>query len=67
MDVRKISVDAINARRQNESENLIGRKWETHKVVFYPEDVEKIKTMTLEERIDYQRYLKRENRYTYEE
>lgn len=37
------------------------------KVKFYEEDIEKMKSMSLEERIEYKRKLKSEHRYTYEE
>jgi hypothetical protein len=49
------------------NENLIGRLFKTHKAVFYSEDVEKMETMTLEEKNEYLRYLKGENRYVYED
>ena len=39
----------------------------TLKVKFYVEDIEKMKSMSLEERIEYKSKLKSEHRYTYDE
>lgn len=41
-------------------------EFKVQKIHFFPEDVEKMKTMTIEERIEYKRKLKSEDRYTIE-
>ncbi len=38
-------------------------KFTVHPVKFYPEDEEKMKNMTIDERIEYKRKLKAENKY----
>lgn len=42
-------------------------EFRTLKVKFCDEDIEKMKSMSLEECIEYKRKLKSEHRYTYEE
>lgn len=51
-------------QQQSDNDNLV---FEVKKVRFYSEDIEKMKTMTVEEQIAYKRKLKSEDKYTYEE
>ena len=53
----------INKFRRYRSETN-GIAWEYHEIEFYPEDVEKMKSMTLEERNAYMIKLKTERRFT---
>ena len=45
---------------KNNNNNLI---FEKEKIQFFPKDVEKMQSMSEEERIEYKRVLKREHRY----
>ena len=48
-------------------DNLNHLQFKTKKVKFYDEDLKKMESMTLEERVEYKAKLKAEKRYTYEE
>ena len=48
-------------RRKSETENL---EFKVQKIKFYPEDEEKMNKMSVQERIQYKRKLKAEERYT---
>lgn len=48
-------------------DNLSHLQFKTKKVKFYDEDLKKMESMTLEERVEYKAKLKAEKRYTYEE
>ena len=49
------------------ADNLNHLKFDTKKVKFYDEDIKKMESMNLEERVAYKAKLKAEKRYTYEE
>ena len=55
------------ATQENVADSLNHLKFNTKKVKFYEEDIKKMKSMTLEERVEYKAKLKAEKRYTYEE
>ena len=42
---------------------MSGMKFESKKIEFYPEDVEKMKTMSHDEKMEYVMKLRQENRY----
>ena len=46
-------------------DNLNHLQFKTKKVKFYDEDLKKMESMTLEERVEYKAKLKAEKRYTY--
>ncbi|MDO5307870.1 MAG: hypothetical protein Q4E83_08935 [bacterium] len=48
-------------------DNLNHLQFKTKKVKFYDEDLKKMESMTLEERVEYKAKLKAEKRYTYVE
>ena len=48
-------------------DNLSHLQFKTKKVKFYDEDLKKMESMTLEERVEYKAKLKAEKRYTYVE
>lgn len=52
-----------NMKNRYESE-MSNIKFKTYKVDFFPEDVEKMKKMSLDEQIDYMTYLKKNKKYT---
>ena len=52
-----------NMKGRYESE-MSGIEFKTYKINFYPEDIKKMKKMSLDEQIDYMTYLKRNNKYT---
>ena len=47
------------------NDNLNHLQFSTRRIKFYDEDLKKMETMTLEERVEYKSMLKKENRYTY--
>lgn len=49
------------------ADNLNHLKFDAKKVKFYDEDIKKMESMNLEERVAYKAKLKAEKRYTYEE
>ena len=53
--------------QENVTDNLNHLKFDVKKVKFYDEDLKKMESMTLEERVEYKAKLKAEKRYTYEE
>ena len=53
--------------QENDTDNLNHLKFDVKKVKFYDEDLKKMESMTLEERVEYKAKLKAEKRYTYEE
>ena len=56
-----------NNDNNNNNETLSHLKFKTKKVKFYDEDLRKMETMSLEERVEYKAKLKAERRYTYVE
>ena len=56
-----------NNDNNNNNETLNHLEFKTKKVKFYDEDLKKMESMTLEERVEYKAKLKAEKRYTYEE
>ena len=59
--------EAERIRRNHDSEMIGIETAEIKKVKYFDEDMEKMKNMTLDERLAYKSKLKREGRYTYEE
>ena len=59
--------EAERIRRNHDSEMMGIEISEIKKVKYFDEDIEKMKNMTLDERLAYKSKLKREGRYTYEE
>ena len=47
------------------NENLNHLQFRAHKIKFYDEDLKKMETMSLEEKIEFKSKLKEEHRYTY--
>ena len=47
------------------NDNLNHLQFSARRIKFYDEDLKKMETMTLEERVEYKSMLKKENRYTY--
>ena len=56
-----------NNDNNNNNETLNHLEFKTKKVKFYDEDLRKMETMSLEERVEYKAKLKAERRYTYVE
>ena len=52
--------------RENSRHDCNNLEFKTQKVVFFPDDVEKMKNMDIEEELEYMTMLKREGRYTVE-
>ena len=63
----EIKPDTFEKQVENVSDTLSHLQFQTKKVKFYPEDIEKMKNMSLEEKVEYKAKLKAEHKYTYEE
>lgn len=63
MDENKNEAEQWRKNSKHDCDNL---EFKTQKVVFFPEDVEKMKNMDIDEELEYMTMLKREGRYTVE-
>lgn len=63
MDKNKTEAEQWRENSKHDCDNL---EFKTQKVVFFPEDVEKMKKMDIDEELEYMTMLKREGRYTVE-
>ena len=59
--------DSIETRRKRLDSEIAYFEYNVRKIQYFPEDIEKMKKMSDDERREYMRMLKREDRYTYAE
>ncbi len=59
--------DTFEKQADNLASQTVGIEFKTKKVIFSPEDIEKMKSMSVEDRIAYKRALKKAGKYKVED